>query len=102
MFWVYLATLITGIVLGLVKYARLLSVLESRHKKLYAEDLGGVRMVNWSAKKSINLQRFIYSRRPSATGDRELASLCRFLRWYGPVFVAILLIQVGIMMKWST
>ena len=96
---IYLVVLLVGVIVGVVAYRRLISLLAKDHPELYAE-LRQIRILNASPSKSIGFQRFIYSGRPEALGDDRVTRACRFLRWFTPVLVIIVLAATGLLC-WS-
>ncbi|NNE91895.1 MAG: hypothetical protein HKN23_09635 [Verrucomicrobiales bacterium] len=70
-----------GVTIGVPAYAKFIRILRERHPAIY-EELGRPAVTMASPRRSIALQKFLFSRRPVETGDAELAASAAFLKTF--------------------
>lgn len=94
-FWIVF--LVVGIAIILPMYAKFITALRHSNPSRY-DELGRPTLFMMSPRKSLNLQRFIYSSAASSDPDADVRTLAVRLRWITPAFVAIvfLLLAIGL------
>lgn len=93
-FAAYLATVGLGTAVGLAGYLRLLRRLREHHPELYRE-LGSPRIRMASPRRSLQLQRFLYTRGIHHRGDSELRRTSRFLAVFTPLLLIAVLVTTA-------
>ncbi len=90
--WIgFIVSIVLGVIIGCWIYARFLSNLRAKHPDQYLM-LGSPTLFNRSIRKGIALQKFIYSSQVHSLKDDRLIRICRFIRWFNPALVGIVLI----------